>query len=75
MTRPIVKHTGQWGELWVGAEDASRRLHDEYADLAKEAGLQLVDVSDIAVDIQDGVHWGLEGHSAVAERVVQALRI
>lgn len=75
MTQPIVKHTGQWGELWVGAEDASRRLHDQYVDLAKEASLQIVDVSDIPVDSLDGVHWDSEGHSAVAERVAHVLRV
>ncbi len=75
MTQPIVKHTGQWGELWVGAEEASRQLHDRYVDLAEELGLQIVDVSDVAADAVDGVHWASEAHGAVAERVAQALRV
>ncbi len=74
MTQPIVKHTGQWGELWVGAEDASQQLHDEYVELGEELGLQIIDVSDIVVDVQDGVHWGEVAHGMVAKRVAQALR-
>jgi len=73
MTQPIVVDTGQWGELWVGAGEKSKLLHDEYAILARSMNIGLIDVTDIAVDSRDGVHFDNAGHCAVAQVVVQAL--
>lgn len=69
MTQPFVEHTGQWGELWVGANEKSKQLYKEYLALAQKTGVKLLDVADIAVDVNDGVHFDMVGHQAVAKVV------
>lgn len=74
MTQPIVEHTGQWGELWVGANEKSKQLHAEYISLAQRAGIELIDATGAAVDPRDGVHFDEAGHQAVAKIVADFLR-
>ena len=69
MTQPTVEHTGQWGELWVGAHEKSKRLRQEYVALAQKAGIKLIDAAGVAVDDNDGVHFDAQGHQAVAKVV------
>ena len=69
MTQPIVEHTGQWGELWIGANEKSKQLHEEYVTLAQKTGIELIDASGVGVDSRDGVHFDEAGHTAIAKMV------
>lgn len=74
MTQPVVEHTGQWGDLWVGAHDKSIELRDEYIKLAQKTHVQLIDPHTVNPDVRDGVHFDTAGHRAVADAVAYFIR-
>ena len=69
LSQPVVFNTGCWGELWVGANDKSRQLFDEYKRLALDKNVEFIDLSSVAPGVNDGVHINAEGHLAVAQRL------
>lgn len=73
ISQPEVTNTGAWGELWVGADEKSRLLFDQYKWLAEEKKVEFIDASAVKADVADGVHIDKQGHVALAEIVARAI--
>ncbi|MEI6850442.1 MAG: GDSL-type esterase/lipase family protein [Candidatus Saccharibacteria bacterium] len=74
LSQPFVSNTGYWGELWIGSSEKSRELYGEYKEIAKQEGIDFIDLSEITPDKKDGVHINNTGHNIIAEIVSKYIK-
>lgn len=73
---PPLKETGDFAEMFRGAEARGAGLAAQVARFALQEGVMFFDAgSVISVDEADGIHWSAEAHERLGLAVAEVLKV
>lgn len=72
---PPVAKLGDFVEMFEGSEEKSRKLGQYYRQVAEELGCAFLDTSEVITSSDvDGIHFDLDEHRKLGEKVAEIVR-
>lgn len=65
-----------WTESFIGAQEKSRRLAEQYRRVADEYSIPFYDTADVVTPaVGDGVHWDASEHDKLGKALAKLVRV
>lgn len=73
---PLGEIPEPWADSFIGAQDKSRRLAEQYRRVADEYAIPFYDTADVVTPAaDDGVHWEASAHEALGKALAKLVRV